>query len=178
MNICIFASASPVDQKYISAVEELGFALGSAGHSLVFGGYADGLMKAAADGFLRAGAGVTGVVSEMFEATQVRQGGLSDVIMTKDLSERKEVMTRVSDAFIAVPGGVGTLDEMFSVLSLKSVGRIPGKVLFYNIFGFWDGILGAMDAMRAEGFIRDDLKDGYAAADTPGQVLQYLSKPQ
>ena len=178
MNICIFASASPVDQKYLDAVEALGFALGRAGHSLVFGGYADGLMKAAADGFARAGAEVIGVVSELFEGTQARQPGLNRVIMTKDLPERKREMTRGSDAFIAAPGGVGTLDEMFSVLSLKSVGQIPGRVLFYNVFGFWDGILGAMERMRAEGFIRDDLKDGYAAADTPDAVLRYLSDPQ
>ncbi len=175
MKICIFASASPVDEKYLRAAEELGYALGRAGHSLVFGGYADGLMKAAADGFARAGAPVTGVVSEMFEATQARQRGMAEVIMTRDLAERKNEMVRISDAFIAVPGGVGTLDEMFSVLALKSMGKIPGRVLFYNVFGFWDGILGAMDRMRDEGFIRDDLKDGYGAADTPEAALEYLT---
>ncbi len=174
MNICIFASSSPVDQKYIIAVEELGYALGRAGHSLVFGGYADGLMKAAADGFIRAGAPVIGVTAELFEDTKAKQRGITRVILTKDLSRRKEEMVRISDAFIAVPGGVGTLDEMFSVLSLKSVGQIPGRVLFYNIFGFWDGILGAMEKMRAEGFIRDDLKDGYAAPEDPEGVLRCL----
>ena len=175
MNICVFASASPVDEKYLREVEALGFALGKAGHSLVFGGYADGLMKAAADGFVRAGAEVTGVVTELFEDTQVRHPGLTKVILTKDMAARKEEMARISDAFIAVPGGVGTMDELFSVLSLKSVGKIPGPVLFYNIFGFWDGILQAMEKMRAEGFIRDDLRNGYAAASTPEEALGHLS---
>ncbi len=176
MNVCIFASASPVAEKYLRAVEALGFALGKAGHTLVFGGYADGLMKAAADGFLRSGAGIIGVTSEMFEATQVKQEGLSRIIPTRDLSSRKEEMTRISDAFIAVPGGVGTLDEMFSVLSLKSVGKIPGRVIFYNIFGFWDGILASMEKMRREGFIRDDLEGGYAVLDTPEGVLACLAE--
>lgn len=175
MNICVFASASPVDKKYLDAVGALGYALGKAGHTLVFGGYADGLMKAAADGFLRAGARVIGVTAELFENTQEKQPGMEEMILTRDLSERKAEMARISDAFIAVPGGVGTLDEMFSVLSLKSVGMIPGRVIFYNIFGFWDLILAAMEKMRAEGFIRDDLKDGYAALSTPEEVLAYIS---
>ena len=100
---------------------------------------------------------------------------MEEMILTRDLSERKAEMARISDAFIAVPGGVGTMDEMFSVLSLKSVGKIPGKVIFYNIFGFWDLVLAAMERMRAEGFIRDDLKDGYAALSTPEEVLGVLS---
>ncbi len=177
MKVCVFASASPVDKKYLDAVEALGYALGKAGHTLVFGGYADGLMKAAADGFLRAGADVIGITAELFEDTQVKQPGMREMILTKDLSARKEEMARISDAFIAVPGGVGTMDEMFSVLSLKSVGKIPGKVIFYNIFGFWDGILSSMERMRLEGFIRDDLKGAYAALSAPGEVLEYLGAP-
>ncbi len=174
MRICVFASANRVDRVYLDGAEELGYALGRAGHGLVFGGYADGLMKAVADGFARAGAEITGVVTDLFEDTNEKHALLTRVVRTDSLAARKAEMVRLSDAFIALPGGVGTLDELFTVLCLKSCGQVPGPVIFYSLASFWDTQLRVLEEMRAKGFIREDMKGAYAAASTPDEVLALL----
>ena len=175
MNICVFASANAVAEAYLAGAEELGFSLGREGHALVFGGYADGLMKACADGFARAGAEIVGVVTDLFEETNQKHPGLTRVVPTRDLSERKAEMIRLSDAFIALPGGVGTLDELFTVLSLKSCGQIPGPVILYNLEGYWDSTLHVLEEMRLKGFIREDMRGACQAAATADEVRKILS---
>ena len=174
MRICVFASANRVDRVYLDGAEELGYALGRAGHGLVFGGYADGLMKAVADGFARAGAEITGVVTDLFEDTNQKFALLTRVIRTDSLAARKAEMIRLSDAFIALPGGVGTLDELFTVLCLKSCGQIPGPVIFYSLAWFWDTQLRVLEEMRAKGLVRENKKGAYSATSTPEQVLACL----
>ncbi len=178
MRICIFASANRVDGDYLAAAEELGSALGRAGHSLVFGGYADGLMKAAADGFGRAGAEITGVVTDLFEDTNEKHPFLTRTVRTDSLAARKAEMIRLSDAFLALPGGVGTLDELFTVLCLKSCGQVPGPVILYDLKGFWGPLLLLLRQMREKGFLREDMRDAYSAASCPEEVLALLEKAE
>lgn len=170
MTVCIFASANNVDKVYCDAAEALGYYLGSCGHTLLYGGYAEGLMKAAADGFSRAGAPIIGVGVTQFDDQKKRHPGETEHITAADLGERKQIMMARSDMFIALPGGVGTLDEVFSVLSLKSIGGIKGDVVFYQVDGFWDPLEAMLYEMRARGFIRDDMNNAYRLAGTPEEV--------
>ena len=174
MNICIFASANPVGPEYALPAFELGKALGSAGCSLVFGGYADGLMKAAADGFAAANADITGVVTDFFDSEKDHYPHLTNTVTCASLSERKDRMTRLSDAFIVLPGGIGTLDEVFSVLCAKSCNQAKGAVLFYNTLGFWDEALKMLQDMRRRGFIRSDMDGAYTVCQTPEDALRAL----
>ncbi len=171
MKICVFASANEVDRVYLDAAESLGYYLGSRGHSLVYGGYANGLMTSVADGFYRAGAPIIGVGIAQFDSVKHRHPGQTEGYTAPDLSERKRMMMEIGDMFIALPGGVGTLDEVFSVLSAKTIGCVRGDVVFYNVNGFWNDTIRMLDGMRAKGFIRDDLNGAYRVAVSPGEVL-------
>ena len=171
MKICIFASANDVLPVYARAAEELGYYLGRRGHALVYGGYAEGLMAAAADGFYKAGAPIIGVGIAQFDGDKKIHPGQTETITAADLNERKRIMMDTADMFIALPGGVGTLDEVFSVLSVKSIGGTGADVVFYDIEGFWEPLFGMLRRMREKGFIRDDMNGAYRSAVRPEEVL-------
>ena len=174
MNICMYASANALGPEYTVPVKALCDQLASHGCGLVFGGYAVGLMKVAADAFYAHGAPITGVVTDFFDRTQARHPGLTDVIICRTLSERKDEMARVSQAFIALPGGIGTLDEIFSTLCQKSCGQIDGEIIFYNAARFWSTAVQMLREMKDKGFIRPDLDGAYRVCDTPQEVLYAL----
>ena len=149
MNICIFASSCDVGEAYAKAVYDLGCRLGSEGHTLVFGGYGGGLMGAIADGFHDAGAEIIGVIPGFLEEKTENYPHLTKIVRTKELSDRKDEMIALSDAFIAVPGGIGTLDELFSILAMKASQRLDKDILIYNVDGFFDRLLDFLKAMEA-----------------------------
>ena len=157
MRLGIFASVSCVPDSYMQETYALGKALGEAGHSLVFGGANEGLLKAIGDGFQDAGAEIIGITPGYFLARGMHPGCTS-VLETKDLYDRKQEMIRLSDAFIILPGGIGTLDEWFTVLALKSVKRCDKPIFVLNSNGFYDGILQNLAGMRVEDFVREDIE--------------------
>jgi len=154
MKIACFASASPHSLKYREDVLALGRKLGEKGHTLVFGGYADGLMKAIADGFHQSNAKIIGVVPDFFEDTHYHHVGCTSLIHVKTLAERKEIMIKEADAFLVLPGGVGTLDELMSVLALKTSGRLVKPVYIYNCDGFYNTLIELLEDMNKQGLIR------------------------
>ena len=161
MNICIFASSCDVGEGVAKAVYDLGRRLGEEGHALVFGGYGGGLMGAIADGFHDAGAEIIGVIPGFLEEKTENYPHLTKIVRTKELSDRKDEMIALSDAFIAVPGGIGTLDELFSILAMKASHRLDKDILFYNVNGFFDGLLDCLKAMEAGGFLYSELSELY-----------------
>lgn len=171
MKICVFASANDVPPVYIRSAEELGFYLGQRGHSLVYGGYADGLMAAVADGFCRAGAPIIGIGISQFDGDRKPHPGQTETITARDLNERKRLMMDLADMYIVLPGGVGTLDEVFSVLSVKSIGGTRADVVFYDTEGFWEPLFEMLAGMREKGFIRDDMNGAYRSAARPEEAL-------
>lgn len=172
MNICVFCSCSEVGEPYESAVRELGRVLGSGGNTLVFGGFDDGLMGAVADGFADADAPIVGVVPHgLLEAGRPVHPGCSEVVRTSGLTERKAVMIERADAFVAAPGGIGTLDELFSILGMVVAGETAKPVVAYDQDGFYRGLRDLLVNMEHNGFIRDRLDDLLGFADTPQQVL-------
>ncbi len=166
MKICVFAASCDVGEQYSRAVRALGRRLGAQGHALVFGGYGGGLMADIADGFADAGAEIIGVVPEFLEARTENHPGLTRIIRTKTLSERKDEMIARADVFVAAPGGIGTLDELFSILAMKATGVLDKEVVFFNVDGFFDGLLQCLREMEAKGFLYSSL-DALYRVETP-----------
>lgn len=175
MNICVFCSCSTVDGKLIASIQELGCALGGAGHTLVYGAFAEGLMGAVADGFAQAGADIIGVAPKVLvDKGRTVHAGCKRVLKTISLAERKSAMIELSDAVIAAPGGIGTLDEVFDVLAMNITGELDMPVTFYNIGGFFNGVYDELLKMEKAGFIRRPLSELVIMCETPDEVLAAL----
>ncbi len=179
MNICVFGAASPkIDQKYVEAVELLGEALAARGHHLVFGGGMYGLMGAAARGAKKGGAKVTGVIPQFFIDKKIEPvyEECDELITTQSMSERKDIMDAISDAFIVTPGGIGTFEEFFQMLVLKQLDQHNKPIAVFNVSGFYYGIEALMHNSAEESFLRDNTLKLYKAFDTDEieEMLDYI----
>lgn len=170
MNICVFASSCDVGEGYAKAVYDLGHRLGCEGHTLVYGGYGGGLMGAIADGFHDAGAEIIGVIPGFLEEKTENYPHLTRIVRTQELSDRKDEMIALSDAFVAVPGGIGTMDELFSILAMKASHRLDKDILIYNVNGFFDGLLDCLKAMEQGGFLYSELKELYRVEEVRSEA--------
>lgn len=175
MKICVFCSANaglaPACQR---AAGELGRWIGSGGHSLVFGGTDLGLMETVARAAREAGGRVVGVVPERVEERGHTSRLLDVHIPCADLTDRKQLMMAQGDAFVALPGGIGTLDEVFTVAAAASIGYHKKRVILYNVDGFWRSLLAMLDDLKAKGVMRRGLDDSLVAADTLDDVVRLL----
>lgn len=177
MKICIFGAASAhIDEIYINKVEELGEKLAARGHSLVFGAGATGLMGAAARGFKRGGGYIHGVIPEFFrdENVEVIYGECDKITYTQTMSERKRIMEDDCDAFIITPGGIGTFEEFFEVLTLKQLGRHNKAMVIYNIEDYYDDLEKFMDAVRERKFITFKCSEMYSTFKTAEEIIGYI----
>ncbi len=177
MKICIFGAASNlIDHKYIAAVEMLGEYLAEKGHSLVFGAGANGLMGAAARGFKKKGGKIYGVIPHFFREENVEciYTECTELIYTDTMAQRKAKMEDLADAFIIVPGGIGTFEEFYEVLTLKQLGRHTKPIALYDIDGYYDKLEDFMVYSMNEGFINEVCKEIYACPTTPEGVLEYI----
>ena len=151
--VCVFCGARPgTNPKHRSAAEAFGRALGRRKLTLVYGGAANGLMGLLADATLQEGGRVVGVMPQGLVTEQAHKD-LSELIITPDLASRKAVMLERADAFVALPGGFGTLDELFEVLTWSQLGLHRKPVGLLNSDGFWDGLLAFLAHGRDEGFL-------------------------
>lgn len=174
MKICLFGSArDSVPEIYITQTEALGRLMGARGHSLVFGGGARGMMGAAARGVRAAGGRLLGIAPEFFNKPGVF-ADCDELIITEDMSTRKDKMIELADAFIIAPGGVGTLDEFFEVLTLLSLEQHQKPIVLYNIAGFYDGLFSFLEKAAEEDFFLPGLLNLFAVTDSPSAVLDYL----
>jgi uncharacterized protein (TIGR00730 family) len=141
MNITVFLGASQVkDESLTKAVEELGKWIGESGDTLIYGGSKTGLMGVIANSALSAGAQVIGVEPQFFIDEEAQHTKLSKLIVTHDMAERKSKMIELGDAFIAFPGGTGTLEEIAEVMSRSSLGHTQAPCIIYNLNGYYDGL--------------------------------------
>ena len=173
--IGIFCSASEViDSLYFEKARELGEWLGKNRKTLVYGGANLGLMECVAKSAKENGAFIMGVVPTKLE----ERGAVSDLLdvtfRVDNLSERKDVMLCESDIMVALPGGVGTLDEVFHVVASASIGYHHKKVIFYNVDGFWKGLLDFLDSMKGNGFAHRPLENFYHVANTWEELIDLL----
>ena len=156
-SICVYCGSRPGhDPSHIAAGRALGKFIAENGLRLVYGGGTKGIMGAVADGVLSNGGQVTGIIPEFLvdmEATRQSLGQLSELVVTEDMHQRKHTMFERSDAFVALPGGIGTLEEIVEIMTWAQLGRHEKPMVFANINGFWNPMMELLDHMREQGFV-------------------------
>lgn len=174
MNICIYGSASnDIDKSYIDTVEQLGKALAKRGHSLVFGGGANGLMGAAARGFHSEKAKITGVVPRFFNVDGILfEDG--ELIRTDTMRERKQKMDDLADAFIATPGGIGTFEEFFEIYTLKQLGQSKKPLVIFDINGYYKPLLAMLQNGINGNFMPQKSFNLFYYSDCIEDVISYI----
>ncbi len=176
MNICIYGAASrTIDDKYKTATEELGYLLAKRGHNLVFGGGDGGLMGAAARGFRRGNAGkIVGIAPRFFDVDGIIYEDCTEVIFTGSMYERKMRFIDISDAFITVPGGIGTFDEFFENITLRSLARHDKPMVLYNEFGYYDKFIDMLQYAEKENFVDFFGDKLYRSFTEPEPLIDYI----
>lgn len=180
MRICVYGAASPtIDPKYMELVEQMGKHLGTRGHSLVFGGGGHGLMGAAARGVKQAGGYIVGVIPKFFNEEKVEEicDFCNELIEPDTMRERKQIMEDHADAFIIVPGGIGTFEEFFEILTLKQLCRHQKPIAIYNINGYYNELLYAIEQAMVKNFVRETCTELYFTTDNLDDLLRYIETP-
>lgn len=177
MNITLYGAASDrIQELYVKATEELGFEMAKRGHTMVFGAGSTGLMGAAARGMHKGGGRIIGVTPHFMHKLEPVSELCTELIATETMAERKLLMEEKADAFVIVPGGVGTLDEFYQILTLRVLGRMEKPIILYNTNGFWNSTLAVIKEGVDKGFISPDALMDFALCDTPQEVFDVLEK--
>lgn len=171
--ICVYGAASDrINAEFIECTEKLGRLIGERGHRIIYGAGASGLMGAVARGMQAAGGHIIGVTPHFMHKFEP-VFDCTEIIETKTMSERKNTMEAKADAFIVVPGGVGTFDEFFQILTLKELGQLGNKpIVIFNINGYFNELYDAMLTSQAKGFLRDSVIDMFVVCDTAEKVIE------
>ena len=177
MNICIYgASSELIEQKYKDVVYDLSVSLAKSGHTLIFGGGTHGVMGACARGFKAGGGKVVGVIPKFFKETsaEILFTDCDKTFWCDTMYERKQIMEEQSDAFIIAPGGIGTYDEFFSVLTTKQLDRHTKPIIIFGPFGFYDGFDQIFDNAIKGGFVKKSCLDLFGKFDDIDGLIKYL----
>ena len=150
--------------------------LGRTGSTLVYGGARFGLMEATAQAAKASGATVVGVVPQILEERDRVSTLIDEKINCRNLSDRKDIMLERSDILVALPGGVGTLDEIFHVLAAAMIGYHSKRVVLYNVNGFWDSLMELLGSSKEKGFVRCDLERHLVVADSIDELEKYIQE--
>jgi uncharacterized protein (TIGR00730 family) len=173
--ICVYCgSANGVDATFVAAAEELGRRIGAAGLGLVYGGGDNGLMGKVARATLAAGGRVTGIIPDFLQKRESVMGEAQELVVVPDMHTRKRMMFERADAFVALPGGVGTLEELVEQLTWVQLGRHTKPVVIADIGGFWRPLLSLLAHMRNSGFIRQEFELRYLVAEKIEDVLPMI----
>ena len=174
-SVCVYCGSSPGSAPvFIEQARALGTELGRHGIRLIYGGGGLGLMGEVASAAAAAGGEVTGIIPEFLVSKEGKFGHASEMIFTTDMHERKRLMFDRADAFVALPGGVGTLEELVEQLTWAQLGQHRKPILVANIAGFWDPFLSLLDHMRANAFIHGANPVDLLVADRVGDILPKL----
>ena len=175
--ICGYCGSGPgIDPAFVEAARAFGTILAKNGIGLVFGGGAVGIMGELAQAVLLHGGEVTGIIPEFLLAREHAMKDTQGLIVTRDMHERKRKMFEMADAFVALPGGVGTLEEIVEQMTWAQLGRHKKPILLANIQGFWQPLCALLDHMKALEFIRGDLNFDLLVADGVEEILPMLQK--
>lgn len=173
--ICVYCGSSDkVHPTYLSAAHEMGSTLAARGLKLVYGAGSTGLMGAVANGALEMGGEVIGVIPSMFNTSTLAHYGLTRLEIVDDLHQRKARLVELSDAFIALPGGYGTLEEFFEILTWAQIGLHEKPVGLLNVRGYFDPLLNFIDQAQVEGFIYNEHRALFTSSDEPIALLESL----
>jgi uncharacterized protein (TIGR00730 family) len=178
LRLCVYcgsnAGASPA---YIEAARQLGVAMTNRGIGLVYGGGNVGLMGALADTVLASGGEVIGVIPEQLKRAEVAHDTLTELHVVGSMHERKALMAELADAFVALPGGLGTFEEVFEVLTWNQLGLIAKPVVMYDVDGFFAPLMAMLDAAVEAGFVRPAHRMLAQRALTVDEVIALASGP-
>ena len=178
MNICIFgASSDRLAPEYFEAAYELGVLIARGGHRLVFGGGKEGLMGACARGALSKDGRVLGIAPRFFDEPGILMKEDCGFVFTDTMSARKARMEEEADAFIALPGGIGTFEEFFEVLTLKQLGQHQKPMALLNILGYYDMFDSLLYETAARGFMSESVLTLYALCASPEDALKHITSP-
>lgn len=179
MKVCIFAaSSSRVDNIYAETASRLGALLASSGIDVVYGGGGIGLMGKLADSVLKNGGRITGVIPAFMKEEGWGHDSLTEMIVTADMSERKKKMFSLSDAVIALPGGVGTLEELTEAITLKQLSLFDGPIIILNTLGYYDSLFNFFEHMVENQFMRFEHKGIWESVSTPEEVISALNNTE
>jgi uncharacterized protein (TIGR00730 family) len=173
--VCVYCGSGPgTNPRFVEAATALGKALAKNGVGLVYGGGSIGLMGAVATSVIDHGGTVTGIIPDFLTARENALARVQELIVTADMHERKRLMFERSDAFVALPGGIGTLEELVEQLTWQQLGRHTKPILLANIDGFWEPLLALLTHMRATQFIRATLTVDILQAERVEDILPRL----
>ncbi len=174
-SVCVYCGSSfGSDPSHEASATRLGQLVAEAGLRLVYGGGSVGLMGTVANAALEAGGQVTGIIPQFLQKREVMLDTLEDLVITKDMHERKHLMFQKSDAFIALPGGIGTLEEAVEMMTWAQLGQHRKPVVLADINGFWSPLLELFDHMRAQGYIRPETEVPYLVAKKVDDIVPML----
>ena len=177
MNITVYLGSSDGARTvYRRAAEDFGAWIGRSGHTLIYGGSRVGLMGVLADAVLVHNGKVIGVEPRFFVEEEVQHSGITELIVTESMAERKQKMMEMGDAFIAFPGGIGTLEEISEVMTLAKLGRLDGRFCFLNLEGYYEPFRRFLLHMTREGFLEREWAEQICFADTIEETASYLEK--
>lgn len=174
MNVCVFCASSEVDKRYFDVAEELGKRLVANGWDLLYGGTNCGLMRAVSDSVEKDGGRVTGVIPQCIVDRGRAAKGLTRLIVTPDMKERKSVMREMADAFVVLPGGWGTLEEVTEVITLKQLGQHNKPIVFLDVDGYFEYFFLFIHNARKEHFISAAYDNLYFVTDSVKETEEYI----
>ena len=175
MNICLYgASSSAIAKAYVNPTEELGAKIAERGHTLIYGGGAAGLMGAAARGAYSRGGKIIGVVPSFLNVDGILFDNCTELIFTETMRELNALMEQKSDAFIMTPGGVGTFDEFFEILTLKQLGRHSKPIAIFNINGYFDSLIAQLENAVHKQFMNPEIFELFISTDRADRLIDYL----
>jgi uncharacterized protein (TIGR00730 family) len=175
--VCVYCGSSAgADPAFATAARALGKILAENGVRLVYGGGSVGMMGTLADAVLAHGGNVTGIIPEFLVDKEHMLAGAQEIIVTRDMHERKRVMFEKADAFVALPGGIGTLEELVEQLTWAQLGHHRKPILLVNIAGFWEPLLELIDHMNAFGFLHAFRRLNYLITENVEEILPALRK--
>jgi len=174
--LCVYCGSSGmVDERYRAAASELGTRLAAAGIELVYGGGRVGLMGLLADAALASGGGVTGIIPVRLAEAELAHLGATELIVVDSMHDRKREMVERSDAFAVLPGGIGTLDEMFEILSWKQLKLHAKPIFLVDIAGYWGPLRAVLDHVVTEGFARPEAHHLLQVVSTVAELMSVLA---
>ncbi|TWB21933.1 hypothetical protein FBZ89_104181 [Nitrospirillum amazonense] len=176
-SVCVYCGSSgQVSEEYKKAAHDLGTLIGNAGLRLVYGGGRVGLMGITADAALAAGSEVVGIIPDHIQVREVDHGGLTELHVVDSMHTRKRMMVEKSDAFVVMPGGLGTLDEAFEIITWRQLGLHDKPVVIANIGGYWDPLRDLLTHIRATGFGRGEIESYFTFVDSVHAILPALRR--
>lgn len=173
--LCVYCSSSNnLPEKFYVISKELGEKIALYNYDMVYGGTTVGMMGVIANNALKNGSQVIGVIPEKIEAFGLKHPKLAKVVVTKDMRERKATMEKYADAFICMPGGFGTFEEVFEILVAKQLAYHNKPIIFVNFDGYYDNMIKMFDTVYENNFAKENMKDLYYIANNVDEIFEYL----